>query len=71
MYRPVKSSNQNLAELLQSLPILEERWANIIIDLITGLPTSREENYNTILIIVDRLTCQAYFWPTYTIVSTE
>jgi len=61
-YRPYRS--------LQQLPILECLWNSISMDFIEKLPSS--SSFNTILVIVDCLSKQAIFIPTYnTITSVE
>jgi len=47
---------------LQQLPILECPWNSIFMDFIEKLPSS--SSFNTILIIVDRLSKQVIFIPT-------
>ena len=55
---------------LQQLPILERPWNSISIDFIKKLPSS--SGFDTILVIVDRLSKQAIFIPTHdTITSVE
>jgi len=55
---------------LQQLPILERPWNSISIDFIKKLPSS--SGFDTILVIVDRLSKQAIFIPTHnTITSAE
>ena len=48
--------------LLQPLPIPEHPWSSISMDFITHLPKSKD--YDTILVVVDRLTKMAHFIPT-------
>jgi hypothetical protein len=56
----VKADHLWLAENLQPLSISEWKWENICMDFIVGLPrTSR--GYNSIWVIVDRLTKSAHF----------
>jgi hypothetical protein len=55
-YRQTKPPGQ-----LQPLPIPETRWQEITMDFITDLPTSKD--YNSIWVIVDRLTKRAHFIP--------
>jgi IS30 family transposase len=56
--------------LLKQLPIPEQPWNPIFMDFIEKLPKS--SGYDTILVIVDRLTKQFIFIPTYdTITSAQ
>jgi hypothetical protein len=58
--RKIKADHLRPAGNLQPLSILEWKWENICIDFIVGLPrTSR--GYNSIWVIVDRLTKSAHF----------
>ena len=55
---------------LQQLPIPEHLWNSISMDFIEKLPSS--SGFDTILVIVDRLSKQAIFIPTHdTITSVE
>ena len=59
---------------LQSLPIPEFRWADLTMDFVTGLPASRDWNgavYDSILVVVDRLTKMAHYVPVTKTVSAE
>ena len=51
---------------LQSLPIPTHRWKDLLMDFVTSLPILtdwKEDNYNSILVIVDRLTKMVYYKP--------
>ena len=50
---------------LQSLDIPEWKWDKITMDLVTGLPRSTK-GYDSIWVIVDRLTKSAHFLPVRT-----
>jgi hypothetical protein len=66
MIRRVKADHLRPAGNLQPLSIPEWKWKNIFMDFIVGLPcTSR--GYNSIWVIVDRLTKSAHFIPVSTI----
>jgi hypothetical protein len=63
--RRVKADHLRPTGNLQPLSIPERKWENICIDFIVGLPrTSR--GYNSIWVIVDRLTKSAHFIPVST-----
>jgi hypothetical protein len=56
--------------LLKQLPIPQQPWNSISMDFIERLPKS--SGYDTIFVIVDRLTNQSIFIPTYdTITSAQ
>jgi hypothetical protein len=56
----VKAEHQRPAELLQPLKILEWKWEEIGMDFIVGLPCTQSE-YDSIWVIIDRLTKVAHF----------
>ena len=67
----VKVEHQTLAGTLQSLDIPEWKWDKITMDLVTGLPRTAK-GFDSIWVIVDRLTKTAYFFPvciTYTAIQ--
>jgi hypothetical protein len=56
----VKVEHQRLAGLLQPLKIPEWKWEEIRMDFIVGLPRT-QAGYDSIWVIVDRLTKVAHF----------
>ena len=51
---------------LQSLPVPTHRWKDLSMDFVTGLPVStnwKGETYDSILVIVDRLTKMVHYEP--------
>nr|GEV40220.1 putative reverse transcriptase domain-containing protein [Tanacetum cinerariifolium] len=61
-YARVKAKHQRPSGLLVHPMIPEWKWDNITTDLITKLPRS-SQGFNTIWVIVDRLTKSAHFLP--------
>ena len=61
----VKAEHQKPAGLLQPLQILEWKWDKLGMDFITGLPRTRS-GYDSIWVVVDRLTKVAHFIPVKT-----
>ena len=64
----VKLEHQKPSGLLQPLPIPEWKWENITIDFVTGLPRT-SAGYDSIWVIVDRMTKSAHFLPVKTTFS--
>mmetsp|Transcript_5973 Transcript_5973/g.7268 ORF Transcript_5973/g.7268 Transcript_5973/m.7268 type:complete len:1243 (-) Transcript_5973:294-4022(-) len=58
-----KSLTQRTQNLLQPLPIPEDRWTSVSMDFITGLPPTTQ-GCDSIMVIVDRFTKVAHFVPT-------
>ncbi|GKD67248.1 putative reverse transcriptase domain-containing protein [Tanacetum coccineum] len=58
----VKAKHQRPSGLLAQLAIPEWKWDNIMMDFITKLPKS-SQGFDTIWVIVDRLTKYAHFLP--------
>jgi hypothetical protein len=56
----VKAKHQRPAGLLQPLKVQEWKWEEIGMDFIVGLPHTRD-GYDSIWVIVDRLTKVAHF----------
>jgi hypothetical protein len=61
----VKAIYMRPAELLQPLSVSSWKWDDISMDFITGLPTT-QKGYDSIWVIVDRLTKTAHFLPVKT-----
>jgi hypothetical protein len=61
----VKAEHQRPAGLLHPLKIPEWKWEEIGMDFITGLPRT-SKGYDSIWVIVDRLTKVAHFIPVKT-----
>jgi hypothetical protein len=61
-WQRVKVEHQRPARLLQPLKIPEWKWEEIRMDFIVGLPRTQAE-YDSIWVIVDRLTKFAHFIP--------
>nr|CAB3502855.1 unnamed protein product [Digitaria exilis] len=59
----VKAEHQRPAGLLQPMKIPEWKWEEVGMDFITGLPRT-QKGYDSIWVIVDRLTKVAHFIPT-------
>jgi transposase InsO family protein len=60
--RRVKAVHLKSAGMLQPLPILSWKWDDIGMDFITGLPTT-SRGFDSIWVIIDRLTKLAHFLP--------
>jgi len=65
VFQRVKAEHQKPAGLLQPLPIPEWKWDKIGMDFITGLPRTRS-GYDSIWVVIDRLTKVAHFIPVKT-----
>ena len=61
-YQQVKAEHQKPFGKLQPLPIPQWKWNRITMDFIIELPRSRD-GYDSIQVIVDRLTKSAHFLP--------
>ncbi|WVZ88829.1 hypothetical protein U9M48_035299 [Paspalum notatum var. saurae] len=64
----VKTEHQRPAGLLQPLKVQEWKWEEITMDFIVGLPRT-QKCYNSIWVVVDRLTKVAHFIPVNTTYS--
>lgn len=61
IYQVVKSETTHPAGLMQPLPIHQQIWTEISMDFIDGLPKS--QGYDTLLVMVDRLSKYGHFIP--------
>lgn len=59
----VKIEHRCMPGELQPLDIPLQNWESISMDFITKLPNTRRGGYDTIFVVVDRLTEQAHFFP--------
>jgi len=66
----VKVEHQKPAGLVQEIAIPLWKWEAINMDFITGLPRSRRK-FDSIWVIVDRLTKSAHFLPVRATFSAE
>ena len=64
----VKIEHQKPTGLLQELPLPEWKWDRIAMDFVVGLPRTLK-GYDSIWVIVDRLTKSAHFIPIKTTYS--
>nr|GEY86657.1 retrotransposon protein, putative, Ty3-gypsy subclass [Tanacetum cinerariifolium] len=58
----VKAEHLKPSGLLQQSEIPKWKWENVTIEFVTGLPRP-QSGYDSIWVIVDRLTKSAHFWP--------
>jgi IS30 family transposase len=68
MCQQVNAEHQRPAGLLQPLRVPEWKWEEISMDFIVGLPRTRD-GYDSIWVIVDKLTKVAHFIPVKTTYS--
>ncbi|GJP68728.1 hypothetical protein CLOP_g25393, partial [Closterium sp. NIES-67] len=61
----MKSRKQKKAGLLQPLPIPEQPWQVVSLDLITGLPATTS-GHDAILVVIDKFSKTGHFIPTHT-----
>jgi hypothetical protein len=66
----VKASHLRTSGTLQPLPIPYWKWEDISMDFIVGLPNT-SQRYDSIWVIVDRLTKTAHFLPVHTTYNTR
>jgi hypothetical protein len=64
----VKTEHQRSTGLLQPLQVSEWRWEEIVMDFIMGLPRT-QSGYDSIWVVVDRLTKVVHFIPIKTTYS--
>ena len=61
VYCRVKAEHLKPAKTLQPLPLPAWKWEDITMDFITGLPKT-SSGYDSIWVIIDRLTKSAQFY---------
>ena len=59
-YRRVKADHMRMPGFLQALPIPVWKWEDISMDFVVGIPRT-SKGYDSIWVIVDRLTKSAHF----------
>ena len=72
VYLVSKAVRHNPYGDLQSLPIPTHYWKDLSIDFVTGLPVSTDwkgNKYDSILVIVDRLTKMVHYKPVKVIID--
>uniref|UniRef100_A0A1U7XUH7 Uncharacterized protein LOC104242334 n=1 Tax=Nicotiana sylvestris TaxID=4096 RepID=A0A1U7XUH7_NICSY len=65
IHKNVKAEHKRPAGLLQQIEILEWKWERITMDFVTGIPRTLR-GYNSVWVIVDRLTKPTHFLPVKT-----
>ncbi|CAI7810661.1 unnamed protein product [Closterium sp. NIES-54] len=66
----MKSTRQRPAGLLQPLEPPEQRWQQVTMDFVTGLPAGPSVN-DAVLVVVDRFTKMVHFAPCRTTITAE
>ncbi|PNX68241.1 retrotransposon-related protein, partial [Trifolium pratense] len=61
----LKVEHQKPAGLLQPIEIPEWKWEDIVMDFVSGLPRT-QKGYDSVWVIIDRLTKFAHFLPVKT-----
>lgn len=66
-----KSDRNKPTGLLQPLPVPDEPWDSISMDFITKLPASGSQAYDSIFVVVDRLTKMTHCIPCHESITAE
>ena len=66
----VKAKHQNQGGLPQEIQVQTWKWEDINIDIVVGFPQTQKQ-YDSILVIVDRLTKSGHFIPVWSNYSAE
>ena len=69
-FQQVNVEHQNPGGLLQEIKILTWKWEDINMDFVVGFPRT-QKSYDSICVIVDRLTKFAHFIPVKSTYSAE
>ena len=69
-WKQVKDEHQKSSVLLQEIQVLTLKWEDINMDFVVGLPQTQKK-YDSIWVVVDRLTKSARFIPVKSTYSTE
>lgn len=65
-----KPTNKAVQGLFRPLPIPSGRWTDVTLDFVGALPKTRT-GYDTVMVVVDRLSKRAHFIPTKKTLSAE
>ena len=71
MCAKVKPRNSKRSAPIRPLPVPQERWREVELDFIVGLPPSGKEEFTSIATVVDRLTKEVILIPTWESVTAE
>ena len=69
VYARSKTFRQGKTGVLRPLPVPEQRWQDLSVDFVTGLPESK--GIDAIMVVVDRLSKICHFSPCLTTLDVE
>ncbi|TPX50642.1 hypothetical protein SeMB42_g02186 [Synchytrium endobioticum] len=67
----IKMGKKHPYGLLNPLPVPDRRWSDISMDFIQSMPVTTQRKYDTIPVVVDRLTEMSHFTPCHPTTSAE